>query len=95
MPISASRCSQPTGFLTEPRQIPNPVYEKGLFARKLVELGLTGEFAHRVMNKIGESFTLEELRVSLQTEQFRLPDGMGPRRSKRRPRNLDAGPIQL
>ena len=68
----------PTGFLTEPRQIPNPVYEKGLFGRKLVELGLTGEFSYRVMNKVGESFTLEELRASLQTEQFRLPDGMGP-----------------
>ena len=67
----------PTGFLTEPRQIPNPVYEKGLFGRKLVELGLTGEFSYRVMNKVGESFTLEELRVSLQTEQFRTPDGMG------------------
>ncbi len=67
----------PTGFLTEPRQIPNPVYEKGLFARKLVELGLTGDLAHRVMNKVGESFSLEELRVSLQTEQFRRPDGMG------------------
>ena len=34
----------PTGFLTEPRQIPNPVYEKPLFERKLSELGLTGEF---------------------------------------------------
>src|ERR1700733_3245152 len=67
----------PAGFLTEPRQIPNPVYEKGLFGRKLVELGLTGELTHRVMNKIGESFTLEELRVSLQSEQFRSPDGMG------------------
>lgn len=66
----------PTGFLTEPRQTPNPVYEKGLFGRKLAELGLTGEFTHRVMNKIGESFTLEELRLSLQREQFRLPDGM-------------------
>jgi predicted GH43/DUF377 family glycosyl hydrolase len=67
----------PTGFLTEPRQIPNPVYEKGLFGRKLAELGLTGEFTYRVMNKIGESFTLEELRVSLQTEQFRTTDGLG------------------
>jgi predicted GH43/DUF377 family glycosyl hydrolase len=68
---------KPTGFLTEPRQIPNPVYEKRLFGRKLTELGLTSEFTNRVMNKIGECFTLEELRVSLQGEQFRLPDGMG------------------
>jgi predicted GH43/DUF377 family glycosyl hydrolase len=67
----------PTGFLTEPRQIPNPVYEKGLFERKLVELGLKGEITHLVMNRLGASFTLEELRVSLQAEQFRLPDGMG------------------
>jgi predicted GH43/DUF377 family glycosyl hydrolase len=69
--------STPTGFLTEPRQTPNSVYEKGLFARKLVELGLTGGFAQRVMNKIGESFTMDQLRTTLQAEQFRLPDGMG------------------
>jgi len=68
----------PTGFLTEPRQIPNPVYEKSLFGRKLAELGLTGGFAQRVMNKIGESFTMEQLRATLQAEQFRLPDGMQP-----------------
>ncbi len=66
----------PTGFLSEPRQIPNPVYEKALFRRKLVELGLTCDLSQRVINKVGESFTLEELRVSLQAEQFRLPDGM-------------------
>ncbi len=68
---------KPTGFLTEPRQIPNPVYEKGLFGRKLVELGLAGDLPRRVMNKIGDSFSLEELRGSLQAEQFRRPDGMG------------------
>jgi predicted GH43/DUF377 family glycosyl hydrolase len=66
----------PTGFLTEPRQIPNPLYEKGLFERKLSELGLTRGFTRRVMNKLGDSFALAELRASLQTEQFRLPDGM-------------------
>jgi predicted GH43/DUF377 family glycosyl hydrolase len=65
-----------TGFLTEPRQIPNPLYERALFGRKLAELGLTGEFTRRVMHKLGESFSLEELRAGLQAEQFRLPDGM-------------------
>jgi len=68
----------PAGFLTEPSQIPNPVYEKPLFERKLSELGLSGEFTRRVMNKLGESFALEELRAALQAEQFRLPDGMSP-----------------
>jgi predicted GH43/DUF377 family glycosyl hydrolase len=68
----------PTGFLTEPRQIPNPLYEKALFARKLFELGLTGDFTHRVMNKLGESFALEELHASLEAEvkQSRMSDGM-------------------
>ena len=66
----------PTGFLTEPRQVPNPHFEKGLFKRKLFELGLNSEFTRRVMHKLGESFALEELRVSLKAEQFRLPDGM-------------------
>src|SRR6202158_1567591 len=56
----------PTGFLTEPRQIPTPLYEKELFARKLFELGLTSEFTRRVINKLGESFALEELRGSLE-----------------------------
>jgi predicted GH43/DUF377 family glycosyl hydrolase len=68
----------PTGFLTEPCQIPNPLYEKALFARKLFELGLTSEFTRRVMNKLGESFALEELRGSLEAEvkQSRRSDGI-------------------
>src|SRR5579871_581995 len=65
-----------TGFITEPRQIPNPLYEKALFGRKLSELGLASEFTRRVMNKLGESFALEDLRAKLQAEQFRLPDGI-------------------
>ena len=44
----------PSGFLTEPRQIPNPIYERALFERKLSELGLANEFTRRVMNKLGE-----------------------------------------
>ena len=66
----------PAGFLTEPRQIPNPLYERPLFMRKLHELALACEFTRRVMNALGESFSLEQLRTALQVEQFRLPDGM-------------------
>ena len=68
----------PTGFLVEALQSPNPSYEKGLFARKLHELGLTRTFTRCVMNKLGDSFALEELRARLQEEQFCLPDGMTP-----------------
>jgi predicted GH43/DUF377 family glycosyl hydrolase len=68
----------PTGFLTEPRQLPNPSYEKRLFVRKLTELGFTIEFVGRVMCVLNDSFTLEDLRDSLKAEQFRMPDGMTP-----------------
>ncbi len=66
----------PSGFLTEPRQIPKPRYDKALFERKLLELGLTNEFTRRAMDKFGESFALEELHVSLEVEmnQSRVSD---------------------
>jgi predicted GH43/DUF377 family glycosyl hydrolase len=68
----------PADFLTEPRQIPNPLYEKPAFERKLFELGLTNAFTRHVMKRLGESFTLEELRGSLEAEveQSRLQDGV-------------------
>lgn len=68
----------PAGFLTEPRQVPNPLYEKGLFERKLFELGLTNEFTRRVMNSLGESFPLQELRSSIdaQAREAQQSDGM-------------------
>ncbi len=56
------------GFLTEPRQIPNPSYDKKLFVRKLRELGLNGEFTCRVMDRLGVSFTMQELRGGIDTE---------------------------
>lgn len=67
---------KPTGFLTEPRQVPNPSYETALFNRKLAQVGLTREFTQRVMGKLGESFSLEDLRAGLKAEEFLLPDGM-------------------
>jgi predicted GH43/DUF377 family glycosyl hydrolase len=64
------------GFLTEPRQIPNPEYEKPLFERSLAELQLDCEFKLRVMNSLGALFTLADLRAALKAEQDRLSDGM-------------------
>jgi predicted GH43/DUF377 family glycosyl hydrolase len=65
---------KPTGFLTEAQQR-NPVYQKDLFARKLDELGLSGDFTSRVMYALSPMFTLEQLRTELNTEQFDLPEG--------------------
>jgi predicted GH43/DUF377 family glycosyl hydrolase len=58
----------PARFLTEPCQIPNSAYEKGLFGRKLSELGLNGEFTGRVMNNLGDSFSMQELQRSIDAE---------------------------
>ncbi len=66
------------GFLTEPHQLPNSVYEKALFSRKLSELGLTGEYSRRVVHQLADSFTLEELRGRLQAEEFSGQDGNTP-----------------
>ncbi len=66
--------SAPTGFLSEPRQIPNARYEKGLFVRKLAELGLIDEYTSNVMSRLGEPFALEDLRMSLMAEGFCFPD---------------------
>jgi predicted GH43/DUF377 family glycosyl hydrolase len=68
--------STPTGFLTEPHHVPNPVYEKALFVRKLKELRLTRDFTHRVMNKLGELFEQDELRAQLQAAQFQQSEPM-------------------
>ncbi len=61
----------PAGFLTEPRQIPTSAYEKKLFTRKLQELGLSGDFVTRVLNRLGESFSMQKLRESLDKETNR------------------------
>ncbi len=66
----------PTGFLTEPRQIPNPVYDKAMFGRKLAELGLNSEFTRCVMDNLGESFTLEDLRAGLKDVRCRQNDAV-------------------
>jgi len=59
----------PTGFLVEPRQIPAPLYEKPLFLRRLDEIGSGGELFRRLMDGLGESFSLEELRAVLASVQ--------------------------
>lgn len=70
--------ASPTGFLTEPSQIPNSTYEKDLFTRTLFELGLNGDFTAGVMSGLGEQFTLDELRDRIDTvvNEARQSNGM-------------------
>lgn len=65
--------NDPTRYCLEPTQVPNPVYEKPLFERKLRELGLLGDFSRNVLQALGDAFTLEELEagVSLVSKHFR------------------------
>jgi predicted GH43/DUF377 family glycosyl hydrolase len=57
-----------TGYLSEPRQIPNLLYEKALFGRRLHELGLANEFSRGTIQWLADSFTLQELRSRIKEE---------------------------
>jgi predicted GH43/DUF377 family glycosyl hydrolase len=71
-----------SGFLTEPRRIPNPSYDRVLFERKLSELKLDNEFTRRTIDMLGESFNLKDLRhqVSEELKEFCAP---GEERARR------------
>jgi predicted GH43/DUF377 family glycosyl hydrolase len=55
----------PTRYCLEPAQAPNASYEKGVFERKLRELGLSGDFTRQTLDQLSEAFTLEELRAAV------------------------------
>ncbi len=64
----------PTRYCLEPAQMPNAVYQKGLFERKLHELGLVGDFSRHVSESLGEFFTLTQLRESVSAAIKQLRD---------------------
>ena len=51
----------PVPFVTEPERVPNPAYDKKLFASKLQEAGLQNEFSQRVLDQLPEAFILDDL----------------------------------
>ncbi len=59
---------EPAHFLTEPRMIQNVHYEKALFGRKAIELGMSAEVTQRILQQLGDSFTLDELCESVDRE---------------------------
>ncbi|MBU0955057.1 MAG: glycoside hydrolase family 130 protein [Spirochaetes bacterium] len=56
-------------FVSEPDPVPNSLYEKSIFARKLEEAGLHNHFCSRVMNRLTDTFVLDELRHALEEER--------------------------
>jgi predicted GH43/DUF377 family glycosyl hydrolase len=61
----------PVPFVTEPARVPNALYEKPLFARKLQEAGLQNIFCQHVVDQLKETFTLDELRGVLKETERR------------------------
>ncbi|QEG38002.1 glycoside hydrolase family 130 protein [Bythopirellula goksoeyrii] len=55
-----------TRFVTTPDAVPDSLYEKTLFQRKLIELGLANSFAEHVLSRLEESFTLKQLEATIQ-----------------------------
>ena len=55
------RMDEPTRFVAAPDQVPNALYEKTLFYRKLTELGINGPLTEQVMASLDDHFTLAGL----------------------------------
>lgn len=55
----------PTGYVTAPDVVPNSVYDKTLFHRKLVELGLANGFIELALGALDDSFTMAQLEESV------------------------------
>lgn len=58
---SRIRMDEPTRFVVAPELVPNSIYEKNLFHRKLTELGINGPMTDQVIAVLGEHFTLADL----------------------------------
>ena len=59
------KITPPAPLLTEPEPVPDVRYEKALFARKLQEAGVQDDSCRRVLDRLPEQFTLDELRRAL------------------------------
>src|SRR6185437_5604584 len=56
---------EPTRFVAAPDLVPNALYERALFYRKLTELGINGTLTDQVVAPLGDHFTLDDLEHAL------------------------------
>lgn len=61
------RIDSPTRFVSTPDMVPNIDYDKSLFQRKLVELGIANGFVDQVLSLVDQQFTIDELQGALST----------------------------
>jgi len=57
----------PNRFVTAAEIVPNPAYEKKLFSRKLLELGLHSTWTQEVLASVGATFTWQELNTAVRS----------------------------
>ena len=85
------RMDEPTRFVTAPEQVPNTLYDKTLFFRKLLELGVDGPFAGKVLATLNDQFTLDELQRAIRRRLAPEP-AAAPRESSRSSRGCSPWP---
>lgn len=57
---------KPTPFVTQPDKIPNPSFDKNLFARKLKELDVWNAESMQIIQSMGDTFKLNELMQNIE-----------------------------
>lgn len=64
---------KPSRYVTSPEIVPNHLFNKGQFERKLYELRLTNTISERIMLSLGDEFSLAELETAAKriTTQYR------------------------
>jgi predicted GH43/DUF377 family glycosyl hydrolase len=64
---------KPTGFVTAPQVVPNSQYDKALFLRKLLELGIANGLAEVAIQPLGDTFTMEQLEANIRIAMRQHP----------------------
>ncbi|WP_431734487.1 glycoside hydrolase family 130 protein [Cellulosispirillum alkaliphilum] len=53
-------------FVAQPQPISNSSYDKDTFSQKLMEMGLYNDFSSKIIDKLNNTFTLQELTTTLE-----------------------------
>jgi predicted GH43/DUF377 family glycosyl hydrolase len=64
-PQNVISVDSPTRFVTTPHVVPNPQYDKALFLRKLIELGLSNGFTEQVFALVDDQFSIMQLQAAI------------------------------
>src|SRR5262249_10480665 len=67
----------PPARLHRARFVPDRTFVKALFSQKLREIGISGEIIDNVVNKLNDSFTLQELTIAVEDTRQQLKDVAG------------------